>query len=147
MLDKLPFIRILSAAILGSFILGGIFVALLYYRIGQLSNANYTPCQNLPEAELPDCYAQITYDFITNGQWTSLIAVALILVATLIGFITGRNSRALVVSPLTGLICGVVLLNIVEPGGRLVALVTFLGFSLGGLIAHRQARLQNDTQP
>ncbi len=143
MLDKLPFVRILSAAILGSFILGGTFVGLLYYRIGQLNQADYSSCQQLLEPDLSNCYAQITYDFMTNGQWTAIIAFCLILIATLIGFITGRNARALLVSPLTGLVCGVILLNVVEPGGRLVGLVTFLGFALGGLIAHRQALRQS----
>jgi len=142
MLDKPPFIRILSASILGSFILGGLFVGLLYYRIGQLGNLNYASCQGLVGPGFSNCYAQITYNFITNSQWTSIIAVTLILAATLIGFVTGRNTRALLVSPSAGLICGIILLNTVEPGGRLVAMVSFLGFSLGGLIAHRQARLQ-----
>lgn len=142
MLDKLPFVRILSAALLGSFILGGTFVALLYYRIGQLGNVDYSSCQQLLEPELSNCYAQITYNFITNGQWTAIIAFCLILIATLIGFITGRNTQPLLVSPLAGLACGVVLLNIVEPGGRLVGLVTFLGYALGGLIAHRQTLRQ-----
>ncbi|MCP3671726.1 MAG: hypothetical protein GY814_15110 [Gammaproteobacteria bacterium] len=123
--------------------MGSLFVGLMIYRANQLQQINLSPCQDLLEPMLSNCLQNITYNFITDNHWTAIMFCVLVLVATLLGYITSKYSHAPLISPIVGLVCGVLLLNIVEPGGRLVAIACFFGYSLGGLITHRKQENRN----
>ncbi len=137
MLGKLPLLRIFLATIVGVTVMAGLFFGLLYYRMRQLYNVDFSSCQGLLEPMLSNCISQITYGFVTNTYWTAITFCILITAAIFLGFFTGKKSHALVVSPLVGFICGILLLNAVSSGGRIIAIATIFGFSLGGLIVHR----------
>jgi len=138
MLDKLPVLRIITASLGGIIILSGIFFSLVYHRTQQLPKLDFSPCQGLTESLQAGCVTKISYAFMTDNHWTAIIFCTLTLTATLLGYVVARKQNALVVSVFTGLICSISILNIVDSGGRLIAVSILFGYTLGGLITHHK---------
>ncbi len=138
MLDKLPILRIITASLGGIIILSGIFFSLVYHRTQQLPKLDFSPCQRLTASPQADCVAEISYAFMTDSHWTAIIFCTLALTATLLGYMVARKQDALVISVFTGLICSISILNMVDSGGRLIAISILFGYALGGLMVHHK---------
>lgn len=142
MLDKLPLLRIFIGTLGGTITQVGVFMSLVYYRTLKLPTLDYSACQQFTESMQARCISKIGYGFITDNHWTAILFFTLTVAATLLGCITGKKRQALVVSTITGLICAAFLLNIVESGGRLIAIATLFGYVLGGLIIQRRYKFK-----